>query len=158
SRRSHVGLGATLTASQVSAEASELAPRGTIVMAVGSSGYVGLARAECDGLSIAAAVSPRAMRRAGSPAGAIGEILTSAGVPLPPLDPAIAWTGTTPLTSSARRIAAPRLFVVGDAASYVEPFTGEGIAAALESAWLVAPLVDQATMGWTDALAHTWQA
>jgi flavin-dependent dehydrogenase len=158
SRRSYVGLGATLTAPQLFADASEVVPRGTIVMAVGSMGYVGLARAECDGLSVAAALSPRAIRRAGSAASAIGDILTSAGVPFPLDVPAIDWTGTTPLTSSARRVAAERLFVVGDAAGYVEPFTGEGIAAALESALLVAPLVDRAVDGWSVALADEWRA
>ena len=62
-----------------------------------------------------------------------------------------------PLTSSAGRVAAEQLFVVGDAASYVEPFTGEGIAAALESAWLAAPLVDCAVKGWDVSLSREWE-
>ena len=44
------------------------------------------------------------------------------------------WRGTPPLTRRAPSLAAERVFVLGDAAGYVEPFTGEGMAWALASA------------------------
>ncbi len=49
-----------------------------------------------------------------------------------------AWRTITPLRRAAISPAAPRLFLVGDAARVVEPFTGEGIAYALRSGELAA--------------------
>jgi menaquinone-9 beta-reductase len=48
--------------------------------------------------------------------------------------------------------------VVGDAAGYVEPFTGEGMAIALESALAVAPLAIQAVTNWRLELVTRWTA
>jgi flavin-dependent dehydrogenase len=48
-----------------------------------------------------------------------------------------------------------RLFVVGDAAGYVEPFTGEGMAWALSSAVALAPL---AVGEWRPEAARHWTA
>ena len=155
--QSHVGWGTSLSASQLTTEEARRIPPGEILMAVGPTGYVGMVRAEHEGLSVAATVNPAAIKAAGSAAAAISHILEGAGLPRPGLEPKIGWTGTMPLTSAAGRVAAERLFVVGDAASYVEPFTGEGIAAALESAWLVAPLVDRAVSSWDVSLAREWE-
>jgi len=41
------------------------------------------------------------------------------------------WRGTPRLTSRRRKVAGSSVLVAGDAAGYVEPFTGEGIAWAL---------------------------
>jgi len=49
-----------------------------------------------------------------------------------------------PLTRRLSDPAARGIFVVGDAAGYVEPFTGEGMAWAFAGAWSVAPLAAQA--------------
>jgi len=46
--------------------------------------------------------------------------------------------------------------VLGDAAGYVEPFTGEGIAWALATGAAVAPLAARAPAGWQPALARQW--
>src|SRR5262249_23451152 len=56
------------------------------------------------------------------------------------------------------RVSAHRLFAIGDAAGYVEPFTGEGIAWALTSAVAVVPTALKAMKTWTDALAKEWEA
>jgi flavin-dependent dehydrogenase len=67
-----------------------------------------------------------------------------AGVPLrAPLAP-IDWTGTLPLTRRLADPAARGIFVIGDAAGYVEPFTGEGMAWALAGAEAVVPFVARA--------------
>jgi flavin-dependent dehydrogenase len=47
--------------------------------------------------------------------------------------------------------------VVGDAASYGEPFTGEGIAWAIYSALLAVPKASAAIDKWDDKLALDWQ-
>src|SRR5262249_61026451 len=59
------------------------------------------------------------------------------------------------LTRQARRRAAERVFVIGDAAGYVEPFTGEGMAWALASGAAVVPL---AAAEWRPELMREWAA
>ncbi len=46
--------------------------------------------------------------------------------------------------------------MVGDAAGYVEPFTGEGMAWALWGALALAPLVYDGVKCWDDTLVHRW--
>jgi menaquinone-9 beta-reductase len=112
----------------------------TIFMAVGRDGYVGTVRVEDGSLNVAAALEPALVRRSGAPGLAAAAILAEAGFPpIAGLDRA-RWQGTAGLTRATRPLAADRLFLLGDAAGYVEPFTGEGIAWALASAQAVAPL------------------
>jgi flavin-dependent dehydrogenase len=54
--------------------------------------------------------------------------------------------------------AADRLLLLGDAAGYVEPFTGEGIAWALASARAVAPLALEAIARWDPQIGPAWSA
>jgi geranylgeranyl reductase family protein len=51
---------------------------------------------------------------------------------------------TGPLAVAARRVSAPGVLLVGDAAGFFDPFTGEGITLALRSAELMAPVADLA--------------
>ena len=61
------------------------------------------------------------------------------------------WRGTSRLTRR-RRVEAERLLVIGDAAGYVEPFTGEGIAWAMRSGEAVAEhALGHAERTWTVA-------
>jgi flavin-dependent dehydrogenase len=69
-----------------------------------------------------------------------------------------AWRGTPALTRSAGAVAGRRLFVVGDAAGYVEPFTGEGMAWAMESALRLGPIAAEASRGWRPELIARWKA
>jgi len=113
----------------------------TIQIACDDSGYVGLVRLEDGRVDVAAA-----LRRGGSEAGAgkplqpakgallqaINGILHRTGQePLPEIDPDRLLT--TPPLRRSRRPGAGRLLAVGDAAGYVEPFTGEGMAWAIQS-------------------------
>ena len=68
------------------------------------------------------------------------------------------WRATPALTRRRARLTAPGLFVVGDAAGYVEPFTGEGMAWALASGAVVAPWASLAVEGWHPQLAAGWEA
>jgi flavin-dependent dehydrogenase len=129
---------------------------GTVYMAVGERGYVGMVRVEDGSLNVAAAFETSFVRRVGTPGRAAMAILAEAGfAPIAALE-AARWQGTPPLTRQTRPLAGERLFLLGDAAGYVEPFTGEGIAWALESARAVAPLALRAIERWDPRLAREW--
>ncbi|MGL6096279.1 MAG: NAD(P)/FAD-dependent oxidoreductase, partial [Fimbriiglobus sp.] len=116
---------------------------GTIFMATGRGGYVGLVRVEDGRLDVAAAFDPGFVRDVGGPGNAAETVLRQAGFPAVPGLAGLPWKGTPPLTRTARVLAGPRWFAVGDAAGYVEPFTGEGMAWAVASAAAVAPIAEQ---------------
>ena len=86
------------------------------------------------------------------------QLLTAAGWPLPSDMLNSRWRGTPALTRQARRVAGERVFVLGDAAGYVEPFTGEGMAWALAAGVAVAPLVIHAASSWQPDLESAWTA
>jgi len=148
-RRSRVGCSTIIEA------ATDAYCAGTIHMAVGPQGYVGAARLEDGRLNIAAAFDRGALRGQGA-AEAAADVLRQAGfAPLAGLDGA-RWNGTPPLCQRPRRRAATRLFAVGDAAGYVEPFTGEGMGWAVRSAALLVPLAQRGVGRWSDDLIGAW--
>jgi flavin-dependent dehydrogenase len=125
-------------------------------MAVGRGGYVGLVRVEGGCLNVGAAFEKELIRNCGGPAGAAVRILAEAGFPpLPALHEA-SWQGTVPLTREAWPIAGERFFLLGDAAGYVEPFTGEGIAWAMISGQAIEPLARRAIERWDSSLPRAW--
>ena len=135
----------------------------SITMAVARHGYVGAVEVEGGQVNIAAAIAPSFLKNAGGPAAAVQAILLDAGVPVNgPLE-AVDWLGTPPLTRRLVRPAERGIFVLGDAAGYVEPFTGEGMAWAFAGAEAVVPFVKRAAASpnlrledeWTRALART---
>ncbi|WP_422924252.1 NAD(P)/FAD-dependent oxidoreductase [Singulisphaera sp. PoT] len=127
-----------------------------ISMAVARDGYVGIVRDEDGRLNVAAAVAKEMLRRAGSPGEAAAAILYEAGaMPVPALESS-QWQGTPPLTRQTRPIAASRLFLLGDATGYVEPFTGEGMAWAMASGRAIAPLALRAIGEWEPGLIGEW--
>lgn len=107
-------------------------------------------------LDVAAALDAPAVRAAHGPGRVAEEVLKEVCWPMPPLGSGQHWTGTPPLTRQARQLAAHRVFVLGDAAGYVEPFTGEGVAWALASAEAVAPLAARAARRWSPDLPPAW--
>jgi len=130
--------------------------QGTVFMTVGRSGYVGLVRVEDGHLNVAAAFNQPSVKEYGSPGAAANRILLEAGfAPVPALDDA-AWRGTPALTRQTRPIAGERFFVLGDAAGYIEPFTGEGMAWAMMSGQAIAPLVWRGVKCWEPSLARAW--
>lgn len=154
SSRSRVGLGAVVDAGELSC----YHPSSTLRMVVGRAGYVGFSLCEAGRVSVAAAVD-RGMMRADSPPGeVICRLLREAGVEPDEAVRNAAWRGTRPLSQRTKRVSGERLLLLGDAAGYVEPFTGEGMAAALESAWLAAPLAAEACREWRQRIAHQWQS
>jgi len=129
---------------------------GVITMVVGRGGYVGVTRVEGDRVNLAAACDPSFLKDAGGPGAAVRRLLASAGVGATAALEALEWQGTVPLT---RRISSPvshRVFVIGDAAGYVEPFTGEGMAWALAAADGLAPLAARAVVTWEYGVEQAW--
>jgi len=136
-----LGIGTTLPA------AAGGPPPGELLMAVSRRGYCGIVRLEDGRVDIAAALDRGGLAAAGGPAAAIASILaeTSAEAAAGLTRSAIAdllasatFRGTPPLTRSQPVAAASgRILRIGDAAGYVEPFTGEGMGWALASARLL---------------------
>ncbi|MFO0881036.1 MAG: FAD-dependent oxidoreductase [Gemmataceae bacterium] len=146
---SRLGVGAVV-------ESSNDYPPGEINMCCGPEGYLGLVRVEAGRLAVAGAFDTSALRKAGGPKPLARQLLEQCGWPVPVGLETATWKGTLPLTRRAIRVAEHRLFVIGDAAGYVEPFTGEGMAWALGSALAVAPLAAEAVGDWTPHLAQRW--
>jgi 2-polyprenyl-6-methoxyphenol hydroxylase-like FAD-dependent oxidoreductase len=131
---------------------------GVIYMACASGGYLGLVQREDRQLNLAAALDVAFVRESGGLGQAAALILSQAGWPAVPELSELAWRGTPGLTRRAHRLAAPRVLVLGDAAGYVEPFTGEGIGWALAAGAAVAPLARRAVECWKPELAEKWTA
>ena len=165
---SRIGVGTTITAASPGYRAAALdLPVGELVMAVGHHGYCGLVRLEDDRLDLAAAVDRKLIAAEGGPAAGIAHLLHEACGKSPLATamqqailavPGATFRATPPLTHHSPRIAGAtqRIFRVGDAASYVEPFTGEGIGWALAGGRILAEslLGDIATAAASYRLAH----
>ena len=131
----------------------------TVYMACAAEGYVGQVVVEDGRVDMAAALDPLAVKAAGGAGELATKIIDEAGFPPVPDLARLPWKGTPHLTRQAPRLGGERLFVLGDAAGYVEPFTGEGMAWALAGATLVTPLALRgAAHGWDDDLLVRWRA
>ncbi len=149
-RRSWIGAGCRLV------EAPPAYVERVVFMAVGAGGYVGMVRVEDGSVNVAAALDPDLVRRVGTPGSAALEVLREAGAPAVVGLADAQWQGTPGLTRKTRPLAQHRLFFLGDAAGYVEPFTGEGIAWALASGRAIEPLALRAIECWDPRLAREW--
>ncbi|WP_052383983.1 NAD(P)/FAD-dependent oxidoreductase [Litchfieldella xinjiangensis] len=148
----HIGLGATLD------DAPEPYCPGTIHMACGPHGYVGLVRVEEGRINVGAALDPRWVKQQGSPAAAVAAVLRQAQFPVWEGLNEAQWQGTPRLTRQRSHLGAEGVLVLGDAAGYVEPFTGEGMSWALASVAALEPLALDAIETWRhDHVAHWTQ-
>jgi flavin-dependent dehydrogenase len=147
---SRVGVGTTLSVTAAASLSAAIdLPPGELMMAVARPGYCGIVRLEDGRLDLAAAVDRGLLAVAGGPAAGIGRLLRLADGDGRKRQPfadglealaAATFRATPPLTHHSPRTAgrSDQIFRVGDAASYVEPFTGEGIGWALASGRLLA--------------------
>lgn len=136
---------------------ARIAP-GVIHMACGAGGYVGAVRLEDGRVDVAAALDVTFAQAHGGPAGAAAAIATAARWPWAGALAEAAWRGAPRLTRRRERVAGDGLFVVGDAAGYVEPFTGEGIAWAVAGGEAVVHPVVQALSGQVGQASLLWAA
>ena len=130
---------------------------GTVYMAVGTGGYVGLVRLEDGRLNVAAALDKEGVRDAGSPAAAAARILEEATMPAIDNLAAADWKGTRRLTRRTAPLAGERVLAVGDASGYIEPFTGEGIGWAMAAAVRVEEFAKRAIDGWDPEIGIDWR-
>jgi flavin-dependent dehydrogenase len=130
--------------------------RGTVYMACSADGYVGIVKLEDGRINLAAALDRSAMAKAGGPGPASAAILSEVGLQVPAEMLESPWRGTAPLTQAPSRLWANRLLVLGDAAGYVEPFTGEGMSWALASAMSVASFAVRGADAWSPEVGQGW--
>ena len=149
-RTSRLGAGTVL------ADGPPFYETGTIYMSSSGSGYVGLVRLEDDRLDVAAALDREAVQESGGPGATATNILKEVSLPVPEGLAESSWRGTPVLTRRRAKVATDRVFLIGDAAGYIEPFTGEGIAWAMISGIYVAPLAVKAVEQWHPDLADQW--
>ncbi|NBV46275.1 MAG: FAD-binding protein [Planctomycetia bacterium] len=141
-------------------------PLGELTMAIGSDGYCGLVRLEDGRIDVAAAVSRVALARHASPGHTVAAILAAAAgdgnraLPSLAAIAAAKFRATPPLTRRAPLVAGTtgRILRCGDAACYVEPFTGEGIGWALASGRILAESLVAAHQGVGTSLGHAGAA
>ena len=147
--RSRIGVSATTSLVPVGYQS------GTIQMVVGREGYIGALQVEDGNLEIAAALDPLAMKRWG-PGETVRRILDRSPLPRHEEVQELNWQGTTPLSCRTSPAAGHRVFFVGDAAGYIEPFTGEGMAWALASGAAVSGIAHQAARHYSNDLPKRW--
>ena len=132
---SRVGVGAVVSGWEAGPDP------GTVRMTAGAGGYVGQVRQEDGRWVLAAALDPSWIRRHGGMEPGVRALLDGDGLPTGGWVVEEGWRGTPALTGGPTRRAGDRVFLVGDAAGYVEPFTGEGMGWALVGARALTPVV-----------------
>jgi 2-polyprenyl-6-methoxyphenol hydroxylase-like FAD-dependent oxidoreductase len=127
-------------------------------MAVSELGYVGVVRTAEGRGNLAAAVNATALKSATEPATVVRSILSDAGFSVPSFPESDAWRGTLPLTRRSSRLTGHRVVLIGDAAGYTEPFTGEGMGWALRSAVAIVPMVLRQLASWNGSAVAAWES
>lgn len=127
----------------------------SIHMHVADDGYVGIVRLADGSAHLAAALCPDRCRTIGGPGELISQILERCGHSRPALDN-VRFQGTGHLTRRRRVLGGHRVLTVGDACGYVEPFTGEGMAWAIQSAARATSLLPHPLDAWPRTLVEQW--
>jgi flavin-dependent dehydrogenase len=131
-------------------------PHEGLLMLIGRGGYVGGVRVEHGQYDIAAALDVDFLKARGSMANAVNDLFRQGGLGDIEEVAAADWKGTPLLTRRSEQIAGERWFAVGDAAGYVEPFTGEGMAWAMNGALALAPIVQRSVADWQPTVIREW--
>lgn len=138
-RRSRFGTGVVLD------DPGDAPPPGRLLMLADRVGYLGIVRLPDGRIDLAAAFRSPLVRDAGGPGAAAATILDAHGRPrLAEAARSARWRGTPGLTRRRRTVAHGSIACLGDAAGYVEPFTGEGMTWAMRSGLEAATVTDAA--------------
>jgi flavin-dependent dehydrogenase len=129
---------------------------GVIMMAIAPAGYVGLVATSERRANLAAAIRADFLKSSGGAIRVVHDVLRQANLFPMPIAATVPWRGTPLLTRRSVRLVHDRVFVLGDAAGYVEPFTGEGMTWAMESALLATPWILESMRVWDEAKAMGW--
>jgi flavin-dependent dehydrogenase len=126
-------------------------------MMVGRNGYAGICNTDGETVDIAAAIDPGSIQPMGGIESVVRSILAdccSTDINLPNNS---TWLATPALTRSSTQVADDRVFLIGDAIGYIEPFTGQGMSWALASVEAVMPLIKEVSLGrWKEDIATRW--
>lgn len=150
---SRIGVGANLAAGSFDGQDYE---PGVIYMACSKWGYVGVVRLEDGRLDVAAALDRTFVKEQADVPTAVAVILRQCDLSIPAGFCDAHWRGTSALTRKRNTVASDRVFVVGDAAGYIEPFTGEGMAWALQGGFAAAPIAADAALHNRAELSKQW--
>jgi flavin-dependent dehydrogenase len=142
--------------------------RDVVHMFVAAGGYLGVVNQGGGVLHAAGLVSPRRGARQ-SPLGFVHELsqkfppLLQAGFGIAARATVKSFAAAGPMPCRPRAVSSPHVALVGDAAGYVEPFTGEGMSWAIESADALAEVLEREPAGsWDPGLARryarAWQS
>ena len=151
-------------------QATQLGDCEMLTMAVAEHGYVGVAAVDGGLVDIAAAVDPRWIDKSQRPGKLINTILQECGLPTVGAFDCdggnVSMMATPPLTRKSTSCGSTRIILLGDSLGYVEPFTGEGMSWALQTAELAIPIVlsaletspteVSALRSWSDRCLREW--
>ena len=123
-----------------------------ITMRCAEAGYVGSSRLSDGRWVVAAALAPEAIRAEGA-GGAVHSVLRETGIS-DGFETSLRWNAVGHLTRRRAARARGRVLLVGDAAGYVEPLTGEGMSWGVCRAADVVPYADRVDSG--EDVTHAW--
>ncbi|MDG2054011.1 MAG: FAD-dependent monooxygenase [Phycisphaerales bacterium] len=129
----------------------------TIHMSVGREGYFGIVQVEHGKWSVAAAINPMFVKSSGGASQAITKIAREAGFSEMGEIDTVTWRGTPQLSRRRPTIAANRMLVLGDAAGYVEPFTGEGMSWSFAAALAIQAVSESTGEHWDATIERWWK-
>jgi len=144
-RKSRIGFGATIAAGAIACG------EGEILMRVARGGYIGAVELPSGAIDVAAAIDPARLRQFASVADCARDWLGADVLDTSAITNA-RWKGTPLLTRRRACVAADGILVAGDAAGYIEPFTGEGMSWAIATgaaAGVVAAQIARGEASWT---------
>ncbi len=138
SKNSHIGVGAKVDCDSINIKNNE------IKMYVNKEGYVGITRLEDGNIDLAGAISAHkdeSLKGQVLIKDTISKILPNNIFKNKNDFQNIVWQGT-PLLTRESKLNISKVFLIGDANRYVEPFTGQGISWALESGVMISEYLE----------------
>lgn len=151
SANSRVGFGGTISIPDNFA-ADTFFTSDALHMFVADNCYLGVVQVNGRTLNIAGASDPRFLKEVGGPQKCIAAMFDSFGLSTQEIISEAVWRGTPHLSRQCLRPAGRRVIAIGDRVGYCEPFTGEGMTWAFESAAIAVDYAIQGLPRWSPSL------